>query len=285
MKFKMNRRAVSPVVAAILMTVLTMAAIGISLVYMLPNISKFKDKSYNNSNNLYFVALDSMIQDLINNPPPISRNFYFAQETGQLLLDSEWLVLFIISDTSGSINQLVMQDNVTRIVQRSTAVADYDKGEHRYLLGPEEQDYLFINGSSTLYNEISILNGSRTSFEESYLDLSLYYRYVLDTNYIQSGNTEFYNLDIIHVNLVLNETSIESSTQKNIALQLSYLGSRKESLESISFTTDVTGEIRLLDQYGYYQYEYPIFYPVNPSFISHIINVNMIKIDVSISFT
>ncbi|MHA1224872.1 MAG: hypothetical protein ACTSP3_16770 [Candidatus Heimdallarchaeaceae archaeon] len=40
----LNRRAVSPVVATILMFVLTMAAIGISLVYMLPSISNFKDK-------------------------------------------------------------------------------------------------------------------------------------------------------------------------------------------------------------------------------------------------
>ena len=118
MKFKMNRRAISPVVALLLMTVLTMAAIGISLVYMMPNISKFKDKSYNNSNNLYFVALDSTIQDLINNPPPNSKNFYFNQEQGELYLDSSWLVLFIMKDVGGTINNLVLQDNVTRLIHR-----------------------------------------------------------------------------------------------------------------------------------------------------------------------
>ena len=284
MKFKMNRRAITPVVAVMLMTVLTMAAIGISLVYMMPSISKFKDKSYNNSNNLYFVALDSTIQDLINNPPPSSKNFYFNQEQGELFLDSGWLVLFIMKDVGGSINNLVLQDNVTRLIHRGTAVADFDKGEHRYLLGPEAQDYLFINGSSTIYNEISILNGSRTIFEPSYLDISLYYRYVLDINYIQSGNTEIYNLDIVHVNLIANESSFGSSSQKNIALQVTYLGTRIEDLGSYSFTSDVFGEIRLLDQYGYYQYEYPFYYPVNPGFISHLVNVNLINIDVSISF-
>ncbi len=284
MKFKMNRRAISPVVAVMLMTVLTMAAIGISLVYMMPSISKFKDKSYNNSNNLYFVSLDSTIQDLINNPPPSSKNFYFNQEGGQLFLDSSWLVFFIMKDVGGTINSLVLQDNVTRLIHRGTAVADYDQGEHRYLLGPETQDYLFINGSSTIYNEISVLNSSRTTFESSYLDVALYYRYCIDTNYVQSGNTEIYNQDIIHVNLIANESSMISSTQKSIALQVKYLGTTIEDLGSYSFTNDVFGEIRLLDQFGYYQYEYPFYYPVNPGYLSHVVNVNLINIDISISF-
>ncbi len=83
MKFKMNRRAVSPVVAIVLMFALTTAAIGISLAYMLPSISQFKDKSYNNSNNLYFIALDSAIQDLITNNPPMSKQILINQEEGE----------------------------------------------------------------------------------------------------------------------------------------------------------------------------------------------------------
>ncbi|MCG3225606.1 MAG: hypothetical protein H7645_01700 [Candidatus Heimdallarchaeota archaeon] len=285
MKFKMNRRAVSPVVAIVLMFALTTAAIGISLAYMLPSISQFKDKSYNNSNNLYFIALDSAIQDLITNNPPMSKQIQINQEEGEFMIDSSWSVLFLLKDITGSQSSLVLEDQVTRFVHRSTAVADYDSGEHRYMIGPQDQDYLFINGSSTLYNEITVLNSSRTKYETTFLDLALYYRYALSINYKEAGSTEIYQLDIIHVNLILNESSLESTLQKHISLQLTYSGTQYEEYGTIDFVNDIEGEIRLLDQYNHFQNEFPIYFPINTNFVSHQINVNIIKIDIGVSFS
>lgn len=285
MKFKMNRRAVSPVVAIVLMFALTTAAIGISLAYMLPSISQFKDKSYNNSNNLYFIALDSAIQDLITNNPPMSKQILINQEEGEFMIDSSWSVLFLLKDITGSQSSLVLEDQVTRFVHRSTAVADYDNGEHRYMIGPQDQDYLFINGSSTLYNEITVLNSSRTKYESTFLDLALYYRYALSINYKEAGSTEIYQLDIIHVNLILNESSLESTLQKHISLQLTYSGTQYEEYGTIDFLNDIEGEIRLLDQYNHFQNEFPIYFPINTNFLSHQIDVNIIKIDIGVSFS
>ncbi|NPD87852.1 MAG: hypothetical protein HGN29_03965 [Asgard group archaeon] len=285
MKFKMNRRAVSPVVAIVLMFALTTAAIGISLAYMFPSISQFKDKSYNNSNNLYFIALDSAIQDLITNNPPMSKQIQINQEEGEFMVDSSWRVLFLLKDVTGTQSSLVLDEQITRIVHRSTAVADYDKGEHRYMIGPQDQDYLFINGSSTLYNEITVLNSSRTMYEPSFLDLALYYRYALSINYKDAGSTEIYQLDIIHVNLILNESSLESTMQKHISLQLTYFGTQYEEYGTIDFLNDIEGEIRLLDQYNHFQNDFPIYFPVNTNFVSHQINVNIIKIDIGVSFS
>ena len=253
MKFKMNRRAVSPVVAVVLMFALTTAAIGISLAYMLPSISQFKDKSYNNSNNLYFIALDSAIQDLITNNPPMSKQILINQEEGEFMVDSSWKVLFLLKDITGSQTSLVLDDHITRFVHRSTAVGDYDRGEHRYMIGPQDQDYLFINGSSTVYNEVTVLNSSRTQYEPTYLDLALYYRYALSISYKDAGNTEIYQMDIIHVNLILNESSPESTTHKHISLQLTYTGTQYEEYGTIDFVNDIEGEIRLLDQYNHFQ--------------------------------
>ncbi|MHA1953346.1 MAG: hypothetical protein ACW96U_05325 [Candidatus Heimdallarchaeaceae archaeon] len=285
MKFKMNRRAVSPVVAIVLMFALTTAAIGISLAYMLPSISQFKDKSYNNSNNLYFIALDSAIQDLITNNPPMSKQIQINQEEGEFMIDSSWSVLFLLKDITGSQSSLVLEDQVTRFVHRSTAVGDYDSGEHRYMIGPQNQDYLFINGSSTLYNEVTVLNSSRTKYEPTFLDLALYYRYALSINYKEVGSTEIYELDIIHVNLILNESSLESTLQKHISLQLTYSGTQYEEYGTIDFLNDIEGEIRLLDQYNHFQNEFPIYFPVNTNFVSHQIDVNIIKIDIGVSFS
>ncbi|MBY9001604.1 MAG: hypothetical protein KGD64_11845 [Candidatus Heimdallarchaeota archaeon] len=285
MKFKRNRRAISPIVAIILMFVLTMAAIGISLVYMYPSINGFKDKSYNNSNNLYFVALDATIQGLVNNPPPGDKQFYFNQDNGEISVDSSWLTYFILKDVTGAQNVLLFQENITRIVHRSTAVADYGEGEHRYIVGPENQDYMFLNGSSTLYNEIAIINATRSVYESSYLDLALYYRYVLSTQYITEGATEIYNLDIINLKFLLNETSIDRSTQQFVTMQLNYLGTEKQELEEISFINDIYSEVRVLNGVGFFQFEYPLYYPAHPGFISHLIRVNIINMLVSVTIT
>ena len=283
MKIKMNRRAVSPVVAIILMFILITAAIGISLVYMLPSISSFKDKSYNNSNNLYFLALDSSIQELINNPPPSSKKFIFFQEQGELYYDDSWLVLFLMKEISGTRTHLVMQDNITRLIHRSTSIADYERGEHRYLIGPQDQNYVFINGSNTVYNEIAVLNTSRTIYEASYLDLALYYRYVLAIDYETEGLTEIYSIDIIHIDLELNESVFYNPTRKQLTLQLTYEGSEKEDLGTIDFLTDIYSEIRISNQFNHVNYEYPLYFPINTNYISHQININMISIKIQIS--
>ncbi|MHA2255411.1 MAG: hypothetical protein ACXAAM_05025, partial [Candidatus Heimdallarchaeaceae archaeon] len=231
------------------------------------------------------IALDSAIQDLITNNPPMSKQIQINQEEGEFMIDSSWSVLFLLKDITGSQSSLVLEDQVTRFVHRSTAVGDYDSGEHRYMIGPQNQDYLFINGSSTLYNEVTVLNSSRTKYEPTFLDLALYYRYALSINYKEVGSTEIYELDIIHVNLILNESSLESTLQKHISLQLTYSGTQYEEYGTIDFLNDIEGEIRLLDQYNHFQNEFPIYFPVNTNFVSHQIDVNIIKIDIGVSFS
>ena len=283
MKFKMNRRAVSPVVAIILMFILITAAIGISLAYMMPSISSFKDKSYNNSNNLYFLTLDSSIQELINNPPPISKEFIFFQEQGEIYYDESWLVMFLMKEISGDRIHLVMQDNITRLIHRSTSIADYERGEHRYLIGPQDQDYVFINGSSTIYNEIAVLNTSRTIYEPSFLDLALYYRYVLVIDYETIAGTEIYNIDIIHIKMGFNESAFYNPSRKQLTFQLTYEGTEAEDLGTIDFLTDIYSEIRISNQFNHVNYENPLYFPVNTNYISHQIRINMISLKVQIS--
>lgn len=285
MKIKLNRRGMSPIVATILMFVLILAAIGISLAYMFPSIDSFKDKSYNSSNNLYFIALDSTIQEMINNPPPATKQFYFNQEQGQVLFDSSWKVYFLLNDITGIQSLLALQDNVTRLIHKSTAIADFERGEHRYVIGPQNQDYTFINNSNTIYNEIGVLNASRTYYDSSYLNLALYYRYVLSIQYSSTVSTEIYDVDIVHVNLIENQTLLSDPSQKFVTMELSYLGTRQESGGSMEFTNDIQGEVRLVDEYGLLNYEYPLYFPINSNYISHLINVNIIHIDVSISLS
>jgi len=281
----MNRRALSPIVAVVLMFALITAAIGISLVYMLPNITKFKDKSYNNSNNLYFTALDSAIQDLVEGSAPSSSQFLFVQEQGTFQLDSRWNFIFLLKDITGIQTSLLFQDNVTRITHRSTATADYEIGEHRYIIGPEDQDYLFLNGSLTQYNDVAVLNCSRAAYESTFLELALYYRYSLITEYVTIAGEEIYYLDIIHVKFVLEDSALDSDSQKYINMKLTYQGTEKHNLGTFGYLNDLQGEVTLLNQYNFRLYEYPIYFPANPSYIAHSIEANLINIVVGISLS
>ncbi|MBA7554310.1 hypothetical protein ES705_46924 [subsurface metagenome] len=284
MKFLKNRRALSPVIAVILMFILILAAIAISLTFMGPTLSIFKDNSYNNSNHMYFISLDDTIHELINSPPPLIREVYIQQSEGSFFFDSNWLMFFYFREVGEEQQHLSIQQNVSRVIHKSTATADYTQGEHRYLIGPEKQDYLMINGSSKLYNEISVLNESRTRGESSFLYLSLYYRYSLNINYQTevSTDTEIYMLDIVHVNLILNETSTPVS-QKNIFLDVQYHGTRKTTYSTIVFNNDIYGEMQLFDDYGRAQTERPIYFPVSPNYSIHLLNIQMIEIDIYIT--
>ena len=281
----MNRRGLSPIVAVVLMFALITAAIGISLVYMMPNITKFKDKSYNNSNNLYFTALDSSIQDLIKGIAPSSSQFLFVQEEGSLQLDDKWNFIFLLKDITGAQTNLLLQDNVSRITHRSTATADYEIGEHRYVVGPQDQDYLFLNGSQILYNDIAVVNNSRAAYESTYLELALYYRYSLITEYETTALEEIYYLDIVHVTFVLEESNLVSNTQKFINMQLTYQGTEKRSLGTFTYLNDLQGEVTLVNQYNFRLYEYPIYFPVNPSYTAHSVVANLINIVVGITLS
>ncbi len=285
MRIRMNRRALSPIIAVVLMFALITAAIGISLVYMLPNITKFKDKSYNNSNNLYFTSLDSSIQNLIGDSAPSSSQFLFVQEEGTLQIDTSWNFVFLLKDITGAQTSLLFQDNVSRVTHRSTATADYDIGEHRYIVGPQDQDYLFLNGSNILYNDIAVVNTSRAVYESIFLELALYYRYSLTTEYVTTASEEIYYLDIIHVTFVLEESTLISNSQKYINMQLTYLGTEKHNLGTFSYINDLQGEVTLLNQYNFRLYEYPIYFPVNPNYIAHSVVANLINVVVGISLS
>ncbi|MCE7739574.1 MAG: hypothetical protein KAU62_04245 [Candidatus Heimdallarchaeota archaeon] len=286
MKFRMNRRALSPIVSVVLMFALITAAIGISLVYMMPSISQFKDKSYNNSSNLYFIALDATIQDLIQNLPPASSDFLYVQEEGTIHVVEDWAFTFILKDILGAQNSLVLQDNITRIIHRSTAVGDYSEGEHRYIVGPQNQDYLFLNGSSTVYNDIAVVNTSRAVYEPAFLELALYYRYTLSTEYVVSGIEEIYYMDIINVKFVQDDSvSLFSETQKYVNIQLTYAGTETQHLGEIEYSNDMQGEITLINQYRYQLKEYPIYFPANPSYLAHKIVANLITIIINVSLS
>lgn len=286
MKFRMNRRALSPIVSVVLMFALITAAIGISLVYMMPSISQFKDKSYNNSSNLYFIALDATIQDLIQNFPPASSDFLYVQEEGTIHVVEDWAFTFILKDILGAQNSLVLQDNITRIIHRSTAVGDYSEGEHRYIVGPQNQDYLFLNGSSTVYNDIAVVNTSRAVYEPAFLELALYYRYTLSTEYVVSGIEEIYYMDIINVKFVQDDSvSLFSETQKYVNIQLTYAGTETQHLGEIEYSNDMQGEITLINQYRYQLKEYPIYFPANPSYLAHKIVANLITIIINVSLS
>ena len=282
----MNRRAISPIVSVVLMFALITAAIGISLVYMMPSITQFKDKSYNNSTNLYFIALDATIQDLIQNLPPSSSDFLFVQEQGNLEVVEDWTFAFVLKDLIGVQTSVVCLDNVTRIIHKSTAVEDFAEGEHRYIIGPQEQDYLFLNGSSTIYNDIAVLNASRTRYEPGFLELALYYRYSIVTEYYTSGIEEIYYMDIINVKFVQEELPVFFfDTQKYINMQLTYVGTETNYLGEITYSNDMQGEITLINQYRYRLYEYPIYFPANPGYSVHKVIANQINIIINVALS
>ncbi|MHA1303472.1 MAG: hypothetical protein ACTSPI_07205, partial [Candidatus Heimdallarchaeaceae archaeon] len=272
-----------PIVATILMFVLILAAIGISLVYMMPSIILFKENSYNNTARLYFTSLDSTIQNMLNNQPPVSRDFGYYQEEGSLFFDNSWNLYFFINDIAGGASNLILYENITRLVHKTTNVEDYQKGEHRYLIGPQEQDYLFINGSSTMYNDITVLNETRRILDPYFLYLSLYYRYSLNIEYQTEGNTESYFVDIVHVELNTNEEIGKENTTKTLQLQLEYEGTTKSTLEPIIFTNDLRGEVKLYGDLKILEEDYPLYIPKNDNYSFHYLYINIIKIKISIN--
>ena len=89
----------------------------------------------------------------------------------------------LLNDVTGAQSNLVLEQNVTRLIHRTPNVEDYEQGEHRYMNGPEDQDYVCINGSDKLYNDISVINETRPLLDDTYLFLALYYRYFIYTQY------------------------------------------------------------------------------------------------------
>ncbi len=281
---KKNRRAVSPVVAVILMFVLILAAIGVSLGYMIPRIAQFKQNSNNNTARLYFTSLDSSIRNMVNNPPPISQTFDYYQTDGSIFVDNSWKLFFSLDDTvDQSKSTMILQENVSRLMHKTVNVEDYSPGEHRYLIGPQDQDYLFLNGSgSNQYNDLSVLNETRRTNQQSYLYLALYYRYSLDINYRTSGNVEYYNINLYHIQLMT--LNMQSENFSGILhFQLEYNGTSKTTFDPIQFTHNIQGKASLYGDLKTIEEYYPLFIPVNDNYAYHYINFNIIKINMIIN--
>ncbi len=280
-----KKRAVTPIVATLLMFTLTFAAIGISLIYMVPTIELFKDNSVNNSTKLYFFTLDATIQDLAKKQPPASNDMRFYQDRGELYYDDQWRVIFFFSDINKQRSLSVLDEQYGRIVHRNTNTGGYEPGENSYHIGPQDQNYVFLNGSKLLFNDISVLNESRTIFDSVYLYISLSYRYVLQTSYTTVGDKEIFTLDIIHLKLNLIEDSRTDIKQSPTNIFLKYNETEKITLPAFDFNYDLRAEAWIINEYGYFNKEYPLYYPINPYYTEHQLVVNIYNVHINLSFS
>ncbi len=282
-----KRKAISPLIATLLMFALIMLSIGISLIYMWPSLESFKGNSYNNSSRLYFTSIDSVVKDLSYQRPPAVKKLTFTQQEGRLYVDDSWELFFYLKDQNDALIQMPFTEKITRLMHRSAYTADYQKGEHRYLIGPSNQDYLFLNGSPTLYNDITVLNESRGIFGEStnFLYLALYYRYFLNIDYQQEGNTEIYQIGITTIDLIYNTSSNYVPEQTSINVQINYLGTEKTQLEDVYFNEAIQGETQLVDEYGSIHIENPFYFPANSQFTTHLLKMNLIKVQMELTFS
>jgi len=183
-KLLKNKKAVSQVLAAIMMIVLLTAAIGVVWGWLFPSYRRFQANNAINSVTSYMLRIDEGIYSLLSEGTGAVINQNLDPFFGTYQYESGKNITIDFSDDGGtyssSYNHLDLGAFTYTIIGRQSSLIPV--GEFEYLKGPSNQPIFFVNNSEAeVYQGLTNLTSSRPANEEARIELdyrvSLYYWY------------------------------------------------------------------------------------------------------------
>lgn len=220
-----SNRALSPAVSAVFLMGIILAAIGIALGIIYPQVGELNDDIGRINAGTAMISIDKDIKNLIINGEggKISKSIEIGI-SGVLNVD-------LVSYSTISLNYLQNGLNPTNIgnyyerhnrfmITQQLAQDSMIANSHQYFIGSDIQSTFFLNNSKQGQNPWSIINQSRGS--DDFVDTALSYRGLISTNkVIDQANSRIY----LTVSIQMVELEFPAATQRSghsPNVQLSY---------------------------------------------------------------
>ncbi|NHJ04177.1 MAG: hypothetical protein EAX90_05095 [Candidatus Heimdallarchaeota archaeon] len=183
-KLLKNKKAVSQVLAAIMMIIMLTAAIGVVWGWLFPSYRRFQANNAINSVTSYMLRIDEGVYSLLSEGTGAITTLNLDPFFGTYQYESGKNITIDFNDDGGtyssSFDYLNLGAFTYTIIGRQSSLLPV--GDFEYLKGPSSQPLFFVNNSEAeVYQGLTNLTSSRPTNEESRLELdyrvSLYYWY------------------------------------------------------------------------------------------------------------
>ncbi|OLS25428.1 MAG: hypothetical protein HeimC2_18840 [Candidatus Heimdallarchaeota archaeon LC_2] len=236
-----SRRALSPVITTIFLMGIIVAAIGVTLGIILPNMDKLNDQLDLETNSSNLIVLDENFREMMLNG--YTNKLFYTMDLGAsgfLMGDisSTSIIKLMYKDTDpqgnivdvGSLNRWAPQGIPTqfnntqnRLMIRQNLNSDViSSNTNQYLIGSGDQNIFFLNSTKRASVSWSILNQSRFSDSKVYTSLS--YRNLISTEKTISNQNLDVNLTVIIQRVIFKFTNNLNSSNSFINMQAEYTG-------------------------------------------------------------
>ncbi|NHJ38461.1 MAG: hypothetical protein FK731_00405 [Asgard group archaeon] len=198
-----NQKAVSQVLAAMMMIFLFITAIAVVWAWLYPTYRRFQTTNTLNTITSYFLRIDESIYDLYGEGPGSIETIRIDPTYGRVLYEAGKNATLHFSDENGAYSQNYLfteLGTLTYLMQGRRGVL-LNEGEHRYLKGPSLQSHFFVNGSNDNLVYQGLTNLTLLRPEDNTMRIELEYRVRIYSWFDQNTNTLSIIVNIIQLDI------------------------------------------------------------------------------------
>jgi len=148
-KLLKNKKAVSEILAAVMMIFMFTAAIGVVWAWLIPTYQRFQTTNVVNSVTSYMLSVDNSIYDLLEGGEGLTRTVNIDSFFGQYIWNEGKNTSLRFSDAGGTYNETFTRNGIgsfSYLLEGRKGVI-LKEGDHTYLKGPSKQNNFFVNST------------------------------------------------------------------------------------------------------------------------------------------
>ncbi|HUT81190.1 MAG TPA: hypothetical protein VMZ29_08305 [Candidatus Bathyarchaeia archaeon] len=273
LKIIKNRKAVSEILAAIMMIFMFIAAIGVVWAWLFPAYQRFQTTNTINSVNSYMLRVDETFYDIYGEGVGSTKAVRMDPSYGTFIYESGRNVSVRFSDAGTTFSDTYTLTDLGRFsyTLNNRRGVMINEGDHKYLKGPSTQKVFFVNGSAdgVVYQGLTNLTLLRPA--EKSMKMELEYRVRIYTWFDQTNNVLSITVNIIQIDIKATDFSFFSYN----TLKINYNSSRTVYSTTTNVATDfyVDGSI---DSQSFIPIERPLLFNKPSSVVNYDVNIEIV---------
>ncbi len=213
-RFGHSNRGLSPIVSAIFLIGIMVAAIAASFAIIVPNLQKVEDGNVLGQAQTALTNLDKALQQMISSGKDSQLNYQFYYKNGLLIGDNSSFYNLTLSYPLLSFAKTVSLPYSRVMVQTPVASSIMSVGQTDYFSGSQNQKTFALNVSTAQSTNWAILNSTRSPFQSTGINNSLGYRML----FLSSYQNQVLKLQISFVKFVFEKINKKSSSDPLIKI-------------------------------------------------------------------
>lgn len=268
-----NKKAVSEVLAAIMMIFMFIAAIGVVWAWLFPAYQRFQTTNTINTVTSYMLRIDETVYDVYGDGIGSIKAVRIDPGYGTFLYESGRNISIRFSDAGSTFNETFTVTDLGKLsyTLNNRRGVIIDEGGHKYLKGPSVQEVFFVNGSTDGSSYQGLTNLTLLRPGEKSMKMELEYRVRIYSWFDQTNNILSITVNILQISIKGTEFSFFSYN----TLKVNYNTTKIVYATTTNVATDFYVDGSITPQ-GFTSIERPLLFNKPVAVVNYDVNIEVV---------